>query len=235
MVALALATGTTTLTINHVREKRIQAQVASWDSPRLAGEVLDSTPPQVTIIPHLPPSAFKEAPAAHDPGNIRLPDRHPGDPKTVGSVSPSGNVRMAGYGLSLSQIMELAINQNSILPEPRQNVRQISWEGGLPGRHGKANSSQNRLGLAKCRRINTIFIANLPDGNQAALLKVIQDKFDVVAEHATIQTNGYALQVDHADAPDLKPAADTGIRKRTARGKQDYRQGNHAGICPTAI
>lgn len=51
------------------------------------------------------------------------------------------------------------------------------------------------------------FIANLPDGNQEALQRVLRQKFGVTAKWEMMETNVLLLKVKTPDAPGLSPTA----------------------------
>jgi uncharacterized protein (TIGR03435 family) len=80
--------------------------------------------------------------------------------------------------------------------------------------------SRSRMVLAETMPTGEFdFIANLPSGALAALQAEVKKRWGLVAERETLQTNVLILQVDHANAPGLKPG--TAANPPQSRYNQD--------------
>ena len=134
-----------------------------WQLPYSEPNVLETAPPQVTIVPTKFP-----LPTGGWSGNTPPP----------GGWSMMRSDKVIGIRMTPQYLLQRAYKWNS-------NARML-----LP---------------ADMPAEQYDFIANLPTGALEALQEEIKKKLGLVAELQTIQTNAWALRVDHPDAPGLKP------------------------------
>jgi uncharacterized protein (TIGR03435 family) len=135
-----------------VTVKEIQKHRAyPWQVQNFDSRVLDRVPPQVTIV----------SARFHQFGG-----------------SGSGNNKMMGLGISVTNIFGYAYDQSS--------ARTIFPDKFPPGKYD--------------------FIANLPSGNKDALQKEIERKFGLVGRRETRETDVLLLKIQNPDASGLKPA-----------------------------
>ena len=135
-----------------VTVKEIQSYRAyPWQVRNFDTRLLDKVPPQVAIVP----ARFRQF-----------------------GGSGSGNNKMMGLGISVTNLLQYAYDQSS--------ARTIFPDKMPPDKYD--------------------FIANLPSGNEAALQKEIQRTFGLEGRRETRETDILLLKIQHSDASGLKPA-----------------------------